>query len=107
MTTLHKFIQFEQNYLFNPIINKELGMNKRVFVEVTKHPDEHIDDIEETAKIKLEELGYDLDELTTIDPYSEDEYRVWELFDYVDIFKVMEYGKDYSLILLDGTIKNY
>jgi hypothetical protein len=107
MTTLHKFIQFDQNYLFNPIINKELGMNKRVFVEVKKHPDEHMDDVEWSAEIKLEELGYDLDERTIIDAYSENEYKVWELHDYVDIFKVMEYQKDYSLILLDGTIKNY
>lgn len=107
MTTLHKFIQFNQNYLFNPIINKDLGMNKRVFVEVKKHPDEHMDDVEWSAKIKLEELGYDLDEWTIIDVYSENEYKVWELHDYVDIFEVMEYGKDYSLILLDGTIKNY
>jgi hypothetical protein len=107
MTTLHKFIQFEQNYLFNPIINKDLGMNKRVFVEVTQHPDEHFDDVEWSAEITLENLGYDLDECTTIDPYSEDEYKVWDRIDYVDIFKVMEYQKDYSLILLDGTIKNY
>lgn len=107
MTTLHKFIQFEQNYLFNPIINKDLGMNKRVFVEVIKHPDEHLDDVEWVAEMKLENLGYDLDEWTTIDAFSDTQYKVWQLFDYVDIFKVMEYGKDYSLILLDGTIKNY
>jgi hypothetical protein len=107
MKVLHKFIQFEQNYLFNPIINKDLGMNKRVFVEVEKNPDEHIDDVEETAKTILENLGYDLDEWTTVDAFSDTQYRVWDLFDYVDIFEVMEYGKDYSLILLDGTIKNY
>lgn len=107
MTTLHKFIQFEQNYLLKPIINKDLGMNKRVFVEVAKHPNEHMDDVEWSAEIKLENLGYDLDEWTTIDAFSDTQYKVWQLFDYVDIFKIMEYKKDYSLILLDGTIKNY
>lgn len=106
-TKLKKFIQFEQNYLLKPIINKDLGMNKRVFVEVDKHPDEHMDDVEWSAETKLENLGYDLDEFTAIDAYSGIEYKVWQLIDYVDIFKVMEYGKDYSLILLDGTIKNY
>jgi hypothetical protein len=107
MKVLHKFIQFEQNYLFSPIINKDLGMNKRVFVEVEKNYDEHIDDVEEKAKTILENLGYDLDEWTTIDAFSDTQYRVWDLFGYVDIFEVMEYGKDYSLILLDGTIKNF
>jgi hypothetical protein len=89
------------------MINKDLGMNKIVFVEVEKHPDEYLDDVEWSAETKLENLGYDLDEWTTIDAFSDTQYKVWQLFDYVDIFKVMEYKKDYSLILLDGTIKNY
>lgn len=107
MTTLNKFVQFNQNYLFNPIIDPNVGMNKTVFVEVFQHPEEYLDDVEEAAKAILERLGYDLDELAVVDMRSETNYRAWDLIDYVDIFKVMEYGKDYSLILLDGTIKNY
>ena len=103
-TVLNKFAQFNQNYFTKPIVNESVGMNRIVFVEVENT---FIDDAELEARLILERLGYDLEEQTQIEPYSEYEYDVWDFHNYVDIFEVMKHKKGYSLILLDRTIKNY
>jgi hypothetical protein len=101
------FVEFRQNYYLKPIINKDLGMNEVVYVEVDSS-DMTFDDCIWVAEDRLEKIGYDLEEFTNIDPYSDCEYKVWEEYGIVDIFGIMERSKkNYSIILLNGQIKNF
>ena len=107
MIQLNNFVVVNQNYYMNPQIDDSIGMNKTVFVEVSQEGVKFDDAINE-CKDKLKSLGFDLEEKTIMDFASDWEVLVWDFYDYTDIFGIMrDYNKDYSLILLDGTIKNF
>lgn len=101
------FVEFRQNYLLKPIVNKVLGMNEVVYVEIDSC-DMPYDDCIWVAEDRLEKIGYDLEEFTKIDAYSDWEHKVWSADEVVDIFGIMERSKNnYSIILLNGQIKNF
>lgn len=99
-----KFIVFDQNYYLSPIINEEIGMNKRVYVEVKN---ECYDLNAEEATCVLEKLGFDMNEHTVIDAWSSEEYPVWSHWDEVCMDdKKISLLKKSSVIMLDGSIIN-
>lgn len=102
-----KFIVFDQNYYLSPMINKEIGMNKRVYVEINNYPEAWYDDNVEEATCILEKLGFDMDDSTVTDPWSGDESQVWSHWDEVCMDdKKISLLKESSVIMLDGSIIN-
>jgi hypothetical protein len=101
---MKKFIVFDQNYYLSPMINKEIGMNKRVYVEVKN---ECYDLNAEEATCVLEKLGFDMDDSTVTAPWSSDESQVWSHWDEVCMDdKKISLLKESSVIMLDGSIIN-